>query len=94
MKEDRVKFGYITLIKDILFTALHDINSPIHDEESRQGKKIRKYYGVPWQVFEDFVKTVDEKFSPRRGLPKLSEIPFELRVVACFRHLRLGGPLN
>jgi hypothetical protein len=43
---------------------------------------------------EDFIKTVDEKFSPRRGLRKLSEIPFELQVMACFRHLHLGGPLN
>jgi hypothetical protein len=94
MKKDRVTFGYGTSTKATLYSDLHDTNSPIRDEESRQGKHFRKDHGVPWQVFEDFVKTVDEKFSPRRGLRKLNEIPFELRVMVCFRHLCLGGPLN
>jgi hypothetical protein len=94
MKEDRVTFGYGTSTKAILYSDLHDTNSSIRDEELRQGRQFRKYYGLPWQAFEDFVKTVEEKFIPRRGLRKMNEIPFELRVMACFRHPRLGGPLN
>jgi hypothetical protein len=94
MKEDRVTFGYGTSTKAILYSALHDTSSPTRDEELRQGKQFRKDYGVLWQLFLDFVKTVDEKFSTRRGLRKLNEILFELRVMACFRHLRLGGPLS
>jgi hypothetical protein len=68
MKEDRVTFGYGTSTKAILYSALNDTNSPIRDKESRQSKQVRKDYGVPWQVFEDFVKMVDKKFSARRGL--------------------------
>jgi hypothetical protein len=94
MKEDRVTFGHETSTKAILYSALHKINSPTRYEDSRQGKQFRKYYGVPWQVFENFIKRVDEKLSPRRGVHKLSGILFEVRVMACFRHLRRGGLLN
>jgi hypothetical protein len=60
MKEDRVKFGYGTSTKAILYSALHSTNSPIHDDGLRQGKRYRKYYGVSWQLFEEFIKTLDK----------------------------------
>jgi hypothetical protein len=94
MKEDREACGYGNTTKAILHSALHGSNSPTHDEESMQSKHFQTDYRVLWQVFVDFVNTVDEKFSPRRGLHNLSDIPFELRVMACFRHLCLGGSLN
>jgi hypothetical protein len=37
---------------------------------------------------------MDGKFNQSKGLCKLRDIPFELRVVVCFRHLRLGGALG
>jgi hypothetical protein len=37
---------------------------------------------------------IDKNFNPRRGLHKFRDIPFELRMMACFWHLHLGGPLN
>jgi hypothetical protein len=58
MKEDREVYGYGNMTKAIMYSALHDRNSPLHDEESRQGEHFRNDYGVPWQVFEDFVKKV------------------------------------
>jgi hypothetical protein len=45
-------------------------------------------------VFDDFEKTLDKKFNQRRGLWKLRDIMFELRVMACFRHLHLGDPIS
>jgi hypothetical protein len=94
MKVDRKMYGYGTSTKAVLYSGLHDASSPIRDESSREGLQFRLDYGVPRSVFQTIIKLLDDKFAPRSSMRKLRDILFELRVMACLRHLRLGGPMG
>jgi hypothetical protein len=87
-------YGYGNPTKAVLFSGLHDVASPVQDESSREGLQFRLDYGVPWHVLQIIVKLLDDKFLPRSSMRKLRTIPFDLRVMACLRHLRLGGPMG
>jgi hypothetical protein len=94
MKVDRIMYGYSTSTKAVLYSGLYDASSPIRDELSREGLQFRLDYGVPWSVFQTMIKLFDDKFAPRSIMRKLRDTPFELRVLACLRHLRLGDPMG
>jgi hypothetical protein len=94
MKVDRKMYGYDNSSKAVLYSGLHDVTSPIRDESSREGLQFRLNHGVPWSVFQTIIKLLDDKFAPRSSMRKLRDIPFELRVMACLRHLSLGGPMG
>jgi hypothetical protein len=94
MKVDRIMYGYGTSNKAVLYSGLHDASSPIRDKSSREGLQFHLDYGVPWSVFQTIIKLLDDKFAPRSSMRKLRDIPFELRVMECLRHLRLGGPMG
>jgi hypothetical protein len=61
-KEDREAHGYGTSTKVIMYSASRHFG----DAKSRQAEQLRKDYGVPWQVFEDFVKMLDKELKSRR----------------------------
>jgi hypothetical protein len=94
MKKDRENYSYNTSTKAIQFSPLYDGNSPVRDEESREGRQFRLNYGVPWKVFETLVKTFDQRFNPHASLRKLKDVLFELRIMKCLMQLCLGGPLG
>jgi hypothetical protein len=94
MKVDRIMYGYGTPTKAVLYSGIYDANSPVCDESSREGLQFRLDYGVPWSVFQNMIKLFDKKFAPRSSMRKLRDFLFELRVMACLRHLRLGGPMG
>jgi hypothetical protein len=48
-ERNHLHYGYTTIT--IFYGALYDPNSPVRDEDSREGKRFRLNYGVPWQVF-------------------------------------------
>jgi hypothetical protein len=94
MEEDCETYGYGTSTKAVLFSALYDNNSPVRNDESREGRRFQLYYGVPWKVFVTLVKKFGQRFNPRALLRKQKDIPFKLCSMACLRHLRIGGPLG
>jgi hypothetical protein len=94
MKVDRIMYGYGTSTNAVLYSGLHDARSPIRDESSREGLQFFLDYGVPWSVFQTIIKLLDDKFAPRSSMRKLRDTPFELQVMACLRHIRLGGPMD
>jgi hypothetical protein len=94
MKEDRERYNCGASNKAILFEAMYDRDSPIHDEQSRPGKQIRRDYGVSWVVFINVCNAIERRFNPCSWMRKLKDVPFKLRIKACLRQLRLGGPLG
>jgi hypothetical protein len=94
MKVYRIMCGYGTSTKAVLYSGLYDASSPIPDELSREGLQLHLDYGVPWSVSQTTIKLFDDKFAPRSSMRKLRDIPCYLRVMACLRHLRLGGPMG
>jgi hypothetical protein len=94
MSEERhhLRYGY-TNIK-ILYGALYDTNSPVRDEKSREGKRFRLDYGVPWPVFIQLCNEFEKRYEVQQCLRRLKDVPFKLRVLACLRQLRLGGPMS
>jgi hypothetical protein len=50
-------------------------------------------YGVRWVVFSNVCNEIERRFNPCLWMRKLKDVPFKLRIMACLRQLRLGGPL-
>jgi hypothetical protein len=94
MKEDRERYNYGSSNKAILFEAMYDKDSPIHDTQSRLGRQFRMDYGVPWVVFSNVCNEIERRFNPCSWMRKLNDVPFKLGIMACLRQLRLGGPLG
>jgi hypothetical protein len=87
IKEDRERYNYGASNKAILFEAMYNRDSPIHDETSRLGKKFRADYGVPWVVFSNIFNVIERRFNPCSWMRKLNDVPFKLRSMACLRQL-------
>ena len=51
MTEERHQLGYGATNIQMLYGALYNLYSPVRNEGSREGKRFRLDYGVPWQVF-------------------------------------------
>jgi hypothetical protein len=85
-------YGYTNIT--ILQGALYDTNSPVRDEKSREGKRFRLDYGVPWTVFTQICNEFEKRYQVHQSLRRLKAVPFKLRVLACLRQLRLGGPMS
>jgi hypothetical protein len=49
-----LRYGYTNIT--ILYGALYDTNSPVRNENSREGKRFRLDYGVPWPIFTQICK--------------------------------------
>jgi hypothetical protein len=80
MKEDRKRYTYGASNKAILFEAMYDRDSPIHDEQSRSGKKIRTDYGVPWVVFSNFCNEIEQQFNRCSWMRKLKDVPSDVNL--------------
>jgi hypothetical protein len=94
MKEDHQRYNYGASNKAILFEAMYDRDSPIHDKKSRLGKQFRTDYGVSWVVFSNVCNDIEQRLNPCSWMRKLKDVPFKLRIMACLRQIRLGGPLG
>jgi hypothetical protein len=65
------------------------------DTGSHEGRRWKQVYGVPFDVFADLSNEFEECLIKKGKHTYLKdEAPFKLCVMACFRQLRLGGPLH
>jgi hypothetical protein len=94
MKEDIERYTYGASKKEILFEAMYDRDSRIHDEQSSLDKQFRTDYGVPWVVFSNVCNEIEQRFNACSWMSKLKDVPLKLRIMDCLRQLRLGGPLG
>jgi hypothetical protein len=88
----QLRHGYKNIT--ILHDAWYDTNSPIRDEKSREGKNFRLDYSAPWTVFTQLCNEFEKRYQVQQCLRRLKAVPFKLRVLACLRQLRLGGPMS
>jgi hypothetical protein len=65
------------------------------DTGSHEGRRWKQIYGVPFDLFVDLSNEFEAWLIKKGKHTYLKdEAPFKLRVMACFRQLRLGGPLH
>jgi hypothetical protein len=65
------------------------------DMGSHEGRRWKQIYGVPFDLFVDFFNEFEAWLIKKGKRTYLKdEASFKLRVMACFRKLRLGGPLH
>jgi hypothetical protein len=77
-----------------VYGALYDTNSPVGDEKSREGKRFRLEYGVPWPVFNQLCNEFKLPYQVQQRLRRLKYVPFKLRVIDCLRQLCVGSPMS
>jgi hypothetical protein len=87
-----LRYGYTHIT--ILHGALYDTNSPVRDKKSREGKRFRLDYGVPWPVFTQLCNEFEKRYQVQHCLCRLKAVPFKLNVLTCLQQLCLGGPMT
>ena len=90
--EDRVKSPFF--VNYILPAAEED--SPLRKEGSKMGKKFRRRFRVPYQIFLDICVSIREIGEYRDGMDASGDpkVPLELLVLACLRYLGSGCPFD
>jgi hypothetical protein len=73
MKEDCERYTYGASNKAILFEAMYDRDSPIHDKQSRSGKQFGTDYGFPWVVLINVCNEIERLFNPCSWMRKLKD---------------------
>jgi hypothetical protein len=65
------------------------------DSDAHEGRRWKKIYWVPFDLCVELSNTFEVWMeSNGRHTYLKNQLPFKLRAMACFRQLRLGGPVH